>query len=151
MSVFRYIIRVFPVLLFFFGIQGPLGAQYQGEEPSTLIGLTLVEALSRFGPPQAVYPVRGREEWQDDVVFEYENQDLYIYRDRIWQVGLKTVYGITLGDTRRLALLVLGDGVQNFSGYILSSLSGASWPLMLRVNLDSQDKVSGLFIYRSDF
>ncbi|MDR2760139.1 MAG: hypothetical protein LBB78_12255 [Spirochaetaceae bacterium] len=151
MSDFRYFIKVLPILLVLGGIGGPLGAQPNGEGSTALIGLTLGEVLSRFGVPQAVYPVRGREEWQDDVVFEYENQDLYIYRDRVWQLGLKTAYGITLGDSRQLVLLVLGERAQVFSGYIQASLPGESWPLKFRVNMDPQDKVSGLFIYRSDF
>jgi hypothetical protein len=150
MSDLRYFIKAFPLLLFLGGI-GPLGAQSAREEPAALVGLTLAETLSRFGVPRAVYPVRGREEWQDDVVFEYENQDLYIHRDRVWQLGLKAAYGITLGDPRQLALLVLGEGARTFSGYILASLSGGAWPLEFRINLDPQDKVSGLFIYRSDF
>ncbi|MFP3091041.1 hypothetical protein LQZ21_12025 [Treponema sp. TIM-1] len=147
MSDFRCFIKVLLILLFLGGTE--LWAQ--SEDPASLVGLTLTEALSRFGVPLAVYPVRGREEWQDDVVFEYGDRDLYIYRDRVWQLGLKTAYGITLGDSRRLALLVLGERAQNFSGYILASLSGGSWPLIFRVNLDPQDNVSGLFIYRSDF
>jgi hypothetical protein len=151
MSGFRYLIKVFPVLLLFAGAIMPARAQSGGEEPFALIGLTLAEVLSRFGPPQAVYPVRGSAEWQDDVVFEYADRDLYVYRDRIWQLGLKTAYGINMGDPRRLVLLVLGERAQIYPGYILVSLPEGSWPLCLRVNLDSQDRVSGLYIYRSDF
>ncbi|MDR2363034.1 MAG: hypothetical protein LBD65_01275 [Spirochaetaceae bacterium] len=147
----RYFIKVLPVLLFFFGAMGPGWAQSGEEDPSALIGLTLEEVLSRFGPPRLVYPVRGLEEWQDDVVFEYENRDLYIHRDRVWQVGLTSAYGITRGDPRSLALLVLGERARNFDGYIAVSFPGGSWPLRIRVNIDSQDKVAGVFIYRSDF
>jgi hypothetical protein len=151
MSDVRYFLKVLPVLLFFFGAIGPGWAQSAEEDPSGLIGLTLGEVLSRFGPPRAVYPVRGLEEWQDDVVFEYENRDLYVHRDRIWQLGLKSAYGIRLGDPRQLVLLALGETARNFAGHIVVSLPGGSWPLCIRVNIDSQDKVSGLFIYRSDF
>jgi hypothetical protein len=151
MSDFRYFIKYIPVFLLFLGGLSPLGAQSGGEEPFGLIGLTLAETLSRFGPPKSVYPVRGREEWQDEVVFEYEDRDIYVYRDRIWQLGLKTAYGLTLGDPRRLVLLVLGEDARIFPGYVLAPLSQGSWPLSLRVNLDSQDRISGLFIYRSDF
>jgi hypothetical protein len=145
--------RCFRRALLMFLVLGGMGlwAQSGTEEPAALVGLTLTEALSRFGVPRAVYPVRGREDWQDDVVFEYEDRDLYIHRDRVWQLGLKTAYGISLGDTRGLVLLVLGEKARSFSGYILASLAGGSWPLNFRINLDSQDKVSGLFIYRSDF
>jgi hypothetical protein len=145
------LIKILPVLLLLAGAAAPVRSQSGREEPFTLIGLSLTEVLARFGPPQAVYPVRGLAEWQDDVVFEYEDQDLYVYRDRIWQLGLKTACGISLGDTRQLVLLIFGEKARIFPGYILVSLPESSWPLCLRVNLDSQDKVSGLFIYRSDF
>ncbi|MDR2111299.1 MAG: hypothetical protein LBP32_08315 [Spirochaetaceae bacterium] len=85
------------------------------------------------------------------MVFEYEAGDLYVYRDRIWKLGLISAYGIRLGDPRSLALLVLGEAALTSAGYIAASLPGWSWPLRFRVNIDAQDKVSGLFIYRSDF
>jgi hypothetical protein len=122
-----------------------------GGDPASLIGLTLAEALAQFGPPQSVHPVRGLEEWQDDVVFVYGDRDFYIYRDRVWQLGLKDAYGIRMGDSRGTALLVLGESAETHSGYVLADLPSRAWPLTIRVNLDSAGKVTGLFIYRSDF
>jgi hypothetical protein len=120
-------------------------------DPSSFIGLTLESVLSRFGVPKSVYPVRGLEAWQDDVVFEYENQDIYIYKDRVWQVGLKTAYGISLGDRQAAVLSTLGTGVQSFDDHLLFSLPSRRWPLMLRVNLNALGAVSAIFVYRSDF
>ncbi|MDR0876806.1 MAG: hypothetical protein LBN21_02045, partial [Treponema sp.] len=57
---------------------------------SELIGLTLAEVLDRFGAPESVYAVRGVETWQDDVVFMYPDRDLYIYKDRVWQLGVSS-------------------------------------------------------------
>jgi hypothetical protein len=151
MSYVRCFLKALPVIVVLFGAVGPGWAQSGGEEPAALIGLTLEEVLSRFGPPRAVYPVRGREEWQDDVVFEYEDRDLYVHRDRIWQVGLTSAYGIKLGDPRPLVLTALGEAARTSANYIAAAIPGWSWPLHIRVNIDSQDKVSGLFIYRSDF
>jgi hypothetical protein len=122
-----------------------------GGDPASLIGLTLAESMARFGAPQSVHPVRGLEEWQDDVVFVYADRDLYIYRDRVWQLGLREAYGIRAGDPRGAVLLVLGESAKTHSGYVLADLPGGAWPLTIRVNLDAAGKVTGLFIYRSDF
>ncbi|MFP3041657.1 hypothetical protein LQZ19_07510 [Treponema primitia] len=120
-------------------------------DPNTAIGLTLAMVYARFGIPESVYAVRGAEEWQDDVVFVYNDWDLYIYRDRVWQLGLKSAYGINLGDPGGVVSLTLGEGVQAYTGYLLYPLPSRSWPLQLRINLDAAGKVAAIFIYRSDF
>ncbi|WP_010261393.1 hypothetical protein [Treponema primitia] len=134
----------------------PLWAQVNfGEgndrDPNAAIGLTLAMVYARFGIPESVYAVRGAEEWQDDVVFVYNDWDLYIYRDRVWQLGLKSAYGINLGDPAGVVSLALGEGVQTYNGYLLYALPSRSWPLQLRINLDAAGKVAAIFIYRSDF
>jgi hypothetical protein len=121
------------------------------EDPVLLIGLSLDTLVFRYGPPQSVYAVRGLEEWQDDVVFVYNDWDLYIFQDRVWQVGLKSAYGIFLGDPQGVAPLILGEEVRNFEGYLLYSLPPRSWPIQMRMNLDAQGRISAIYIYRSDF
>jgi hypothetical protein len=125
-----------------------LGAQ---EDPAQIVGLTLESVYARYGIPESVYAVRGAEEWQDDVVFVYKDWDLYIFRDRVWQVGLKSAMGISLGDSAGMAFLMLGEGVQTFEGRLLYSLPSRSWPLQLRLDLDEAGKVTAIYIYRSDF
>jgi hypothetical protein len=120
-------------------------------DPASLIGLTLEGMISRFGIPQSVYALRGVEEWQDDVVFIYGQGDFYVYKDRIWQLGVNAAYNIKVGDPRGTVSLVLGEGVQNFEDHVVFSLPGRGWPLALRVNFDPSGLVSGLFVYRPDF
>jgi hypothetical protein len=127
------------------------GVEELRANPSLIIGLTLEGAIARFGVPKSVYPIRGLEVWQDDVVFEYDDRDLYVYKDRVWQVGLKTAYGISLGDRRAVALLALGEGYQNYDDHILFPLPSRGWPMTLRVNINAAGTVSALFVYRSDF
>jgi hypothetical protein len=121
------------------------------QDPVLLIGLSLEALISRYGPPQSVYAVRGLEEWQDDVVVVYNDWDLYIYRDRVWQLSLKSVYGISLGDPRGVVALVLGEEVRSFEGYLLYTLPSRSWPLQMRMNLDDSGRISAMYMYRSDF
>jgi hypothetical protein len=121
------------------------------EDPVTAVGMTLAMVYARYGIPESVYAVRGAEEWQDDVVFVYNDWDLYIYQDRVWQVGLKSAYGISLGDPGGVVSLVLGDGVEVYRGYMLYPLPSRSWPLHLRIDLDAVGKVGAIFVFRSDF
>ena len=120
-------------------------------DPVLLVGLTLDELVRRFGTPQSVYAVRGLEEWQDDVVFVYDHGDFFIYRDRVWKLGLRTVRGIRTGDTRAAVFLALGSRAESRGNSVLYPLDGAAWPLMLRCDFDRADRVQAIYIYRTDF
>ncbi|MDR3247824.1 MAG: hypothetical protein LBT39_03470, partial [Treponema sp.] len=67
-------------------------------DPEAFIGLTLEGLFARFGVPREVYALRGQEEWQDDVVLVYPQGDFYVFRDRVWQVGVPSAHGIRVGD-----------------------------------------------------
>jgi hypothetical protein len=103
-----------------------------------------------MGVPQSVYAVRGIEEWQDDVVFVYTTGDYYVFKDRVWQMGVKAAFRIRAGDPKAAALLVLGEGVEDRGDHLLYPIAGLNWPLTLRCNFDSSGKVTVIFIYRSD-
>jgi hypothetical protein len=115
-----------------------------------IIGLSLEDLFQRFGAPRTVHAARGDENWQDDVVFVYGDKDFYIYRDRVWQIGLKSGYGIKTGDVKAAALLALADKAQDMGDYLLYPITGGAWPLSLRVNFNA-GKISGMFVYRTDF
>jgi hypothetical protein len=97
-----------------------------------------------------VFLARGSEAWQDDVVFVYDEGDFYIHRDRVWQVGLKFVSGIKIGDVKTVVMLALGEGVQDRGDHLVYPLHDLAWPLSLRVNF-SADRISAIFVYRSDY
>ena len=121
------------------------------DDPALYIGLTLTDLFQRFGVPRWVYPSRGIEEWQDDVVFVYDRGDFFIYKDRVWQIGLKEAAGIKVGDSRAVVSLVLGSKAENLGNSVFYTLEQGAWPMMLRCDFDSADKVSVIFIYRTDF
>jgi hypothetical protein len=122
----------------------------QYDEQIAFIGMKLDGLYQRFGAPQAVYAARGGETWQDDVVFVYNEGDFYVYRDRVWQVGIKSIYGIRVGDAKSVAMLVLGENAQDQGDYALYSFSGGAWPLSLRVNFTA-GKISAIYVYRPDY
>jgi hypothetical protein len=107
--------------------------------------------ISQFGIPKSVYALRGLEEWQDDVVFSYAQGDFYVYKDRVWQLGLNEAYDIKIGDPRGRVLLLLGERSRNFEDHCLFPLPSRGWPLELRINFDNTETVSALFVYRPDF
>lgn len=119
-------------------------------EPFSFVGMRLTEVIERFGTPKTVFASRGGEIWQDDVVFQYNEGDFYIYKDRVWQVKISSACGISLGDTKPIAMLLFGDKAENRGSYLLQQLPSGNWPLMLRVNFDSTGLVSAIYIYRPD-
>jgi hypothetical protein len=120
------------------------------DEILSFVGLKIDDLIMRFGIPTAVYAVRGGESWQDDVVFVYAEGDFYIYRDRVWQIGVKSACGIKVGDSKAVALLTAGDKAADEGGYMLCPLPGGGWPVSLRADF-SAGKVSAIFIFRPDF
>ncbi|MDR2478746.1 MAG: hypothetical protein LBD48_05475, partial [Treponema sp.] len=116
----------------------PVWSQAAGENGvESFAGMKLADLVGRFGAPKMVYTVRGIDEWQDDVVFVYDNGEFYIYRDRVWQVAVPAACGVKLGDHRAVVDLVLGQEAQNRGDHLLVPLSGGGWPLMLRVNINA--------------
>ncbi|MDR1507082.1 MAG: hypothetical protein LBI67_08260 [Treponema sp.] len=143
--------KAFPPLLFLLSLS-VFGQSAPGEtpDPSALIGTTLADLLGGYGAPNSVYPVRGLAPWQDDVVFVYDSAEFFIYGNRVWQLKLKAAYGIAEGQTQDQVVRILGQG-EALEGYSTFSLPSRVWPLTLRVNWDSSDRVSAIYIYRSDF
>jgi hypothetical protein len=154
MPLFRRLICLFflagmPVL--FPAVYGQGAAQgSEIPEPEALIGLTLEGIYGRFGIPREVYAVRGREAWQDDVVLVYPQGDFYVFRDRVWQLGIPAARGIRLGDSPEAVALALGENAREGEGCFILPIPDRSWPMALRVNIASGE-VSGIFVYRSDF
>jgi len=136
-----------------------LYSQETGETPlaadspsvSAYIGMKIDELIAHIGPPQSVLVSRGQEVWQDDVVFVYEHGEFYIFKDRVWQLGLKSAYGISVGDFKPTVILTLGDNIADHGDHILFPLPPAGWPLMLGIFFNTNGRVSAIYIYRPGF
>jgi hypothetical protein len=147
----RRICAFLPLLLIVSFITWPQEQPVNSGEPLSFVGMRLAELVERFGPPETVSTARGGEVWQDDVVFQYAEGDFFIFKDRVWQVKLASVYGVSLRDPKAVALLVLGKEVQDMGDHLLLPLPDRGWPLTLRVNLSGAGLVSAIYIYRPDF
>jgi len=143
------------LLLFFtfilFAQNKPVYAGLNADEQLSLVGIMMADLLERFGSPRSVITERGNEPWQDDVVFQYNGADFYIYRDRIWQVKLASTHGISNGDKKASVLLTLGSSAVDKDDHVLLAISGKNWPLMMRVNFNNTGLVTAIYIYRPDF
>jgi hypothetical protein len=128
-----------------------LQSQGQQEDFTSYVGLRINDLFRRFGVPQTVHSVRGEEVWQDDVVFVYEHGDFYIHGDRVWQIRIRSAYGLHIGDTKAAVILVLGQRAQDRGRYIVCPVPGSSFPLSLRFNFNNTDRISEIFIYRPDY
>jgi len=147
---------LFSLLLLFisfslFAQSQPVYAGLSNDEQLSFVGMMMADLLERFGPPRSVICERGNEPWQDDVVFQYNGADFYIYRDRIWQVKLASTHGISNGDKKAAVLLALGSSVEDKEDHALIAINGKNYPLMMRVNFNSTGLVTAIYIYRPDF
>jgi len=129
----------------------PLCPQVNSDEQLSFVGMTLEDLIGRFGVPNSVIAVRGNENWQDDVVFQYAEGDFYIYINRVWQVRLASAFGISNRDRKTAVLRTLGNRAEDRGDHVLFQISGSEWPLMLRVNFNNSGLASAIYIYRPDF
>jgi len=129
----------------------PVYAGFSNDEHIAFVGMTISELIGRFGPPGSVTTERGVEVWQDDVVFQYNGADFYIFRDRVWQVKIGSTHGISNGDRKAVVLLALGYRAADMGNYMLISITGKSWPMMIRIDFSNTEQVAAIYIYRSDF
>jgi hypothetical protein len=132
----------------------PIYAGLGNDEQLGFVGMMMADLIERFGSPRSVIVERGYEPWQDDVVFQYNGADFYIFRDRIWQVKLASTHGVSNGDRKANVLRVLGNTAEDKGEHILLPITGRDWPLMLRVNFSNSTntgQVNAIYIYRPDF
>ena len=132
----------------------PVYAGLSNDEQISFVGMMMAELIERFGSPRSVLAERGNEVWQDDVVFQYNGADFYIYRDRIWQVKFASTQGVSNGDRKSNVLRVLGSRAEDMGDYALLPITGRDWPVMMRVNFNNSNnngQVTAIYIYRPDF
>jgi hypothetical protein len=156
---------LFAVVAAFFFARFPLDAQETAEQPApaapdgeNAVGLTLREVFMLYGQPDTVHAVRGAEEWQDDVVFVYGDRklDIYIYKDRVWQVRVEAALGLKKNDQKTTALRVLGEEsalsekVEDKGDHVLYRYPSSVWPKYARFNIDTLGRISAIYIYRPD-
>ncbi len=134
----------------------PRASAAEQPEPASFIGLELSGAYDAFGPPQEVFPFRGQEEWQDNVVFFYPDFFyLFWYKNRVWQVRCDSrykgaVFGLVMGMEKKVVLLLLDRPVQEQGDSLYFDVDVLKYPVRVRL-VFSGGALSDAYVYRSDF
>jgi hypothetical protein len=121
-----------------------------------LLGTNLEEAFQSFGVPQRIFPARGEESWQDDIVFEYEDGlSLFWHKDRVWQLrfgpGFPARFSdIHMGSSREDITAALGAPFHEEDDWLLYHFAGQGYPVRLRLFL-GDNGLEDIYIYRGDF
>jgi len=135
-------------------------AAAQGPDPAgldlpTLVGLTLPEALERFGAPAEVFAARGAESWQDDVVFYYPpGFYLFWYQNRVWQARVDGSFGgtflnLAMGRSREQVLAALGPPMREVGDSLVYHLEDRGYPVRLRLYF-RDGALADAYCYRGD-
>ena len=122
----------------------------------SLIGMKPREALAVLGPPNEIYPYRGREDWQDNVIFFYSNRlYLFWYNNRVWQIRLDgeyscSAFGFTMGDAKEKILNIMGEPFAQDDRSFIYFLPDKGYPLKMRLFFQDE-KLNDFYLYRGDF
>jgi hypothetical protein len=128
-----------------------------GNEPdlASLMGLSLAEAIERFGVPEEVYVLRGEEPWQDDVGFVYPGGlHLFWYRNKVWQARLDIrysgeIYRLRMGATRERVRSLMGAPWREEEAALVYHLEDRGYPVRLRFYFE-EDLLVDIYCYRGD-
>ncbi len=123
-----------------------------------LVGLTLPEALARFGAPEQVFCARGEESWQDDVVFYYPaHLYLFWYQDRVWQARVDAQHSgdflaspaLAMGSSREEVLAAMGPPMRELGDSLVYHLEDRGYPVRLRLYF-REGRLADAYCYRGD-
>ncbi len=125
-------------------------------DPLPLIGLDPASAFKAFGPPREIFPFRGVEDGEDNVVFFYDDY-LYMFwfRNRVWQVRFDRrfdgqVLGLSLGMTREQVEQASTRSLISTGDSLYFDVAGASYPVRVRLMFDAEG-LCDIYVYRSDY
>jgi len=142
----------------------PAPASAQLASAENFLGLSPAEVIAQLGAPEFVYPLRGNAHWQDNVIFYYTSNHLYIFffDNRVWQIRFdhrsrETVVGITPGMEKASVREILGNPYhieENEDIYLNPAgltRSRRGFPIRLRLIYDQTNNLHDIYLYRGDF
>lgn len=123
-------------------------------DPAAYLGFDLATLWNTCGVPTEVFPLRGDEPWQDDLVFRYgEDYSLFLFQNRVWQVRVRsqgTLAGVSIGEPVDSLEELLGEPFGETEDSLVFNLPDSGFPVRLRV-LVKDGVVVDLYLYRADF
>ena len=149
------VVLLLPLLLAAAIAQAQASPDPESLELPTLVGLTVPEALERFGAPAEVFAARGAEPWQDDVVFYYPpGFYLFWYQNRVWQARVDdsfegTFLNLSMGRSREQVLAALGPPMREVGDSLVYHLEDRGYPVRLRLYF-RDGILADAYCYRGD-
>jgi hypothetical protein len=146
--------RIGAITFMFFLFAAALSAE--DLDPTALIGMELKSAFDTFGPPDEVFPYRGAEDWQDNVVFFYSNYTyLFWFKNRVWQVRCDrrfggALLGLIMGLDRESVKNRLDRSIREQGDSFYFDMDEGKYPLRVRLVFNA-GSLSDVYVYRSDF
>lgn len=122
-----------------------------------LLGMTPRQAYNRLGAPDEIFVHRGAEPWQDDAVFYFEKERLYLFwfEDRVWQVRLDGrsrdgIEGVLPGMTQSQVRDAIGEPWKDEGDSAYYNIVSEPYPVRMRL-VFRDETVNDIYLYRSDF
>ena len=144
-------------ILFFLAILAiPFAIHAQSFDPLGLIGLDPASALQTLGPPVEVFPYRGADAAEDNVVFFYPDFTyLFWFRNRVWQVRFDqrftgTVFGLKLGMRQEVVGLPGNWRLIEAGDSLYFDPLEADYPIRVRL-VFSEGLLHDIYVYRRDY
>lgn len=129
-------------------------------EPVSMLGSEISDLFEAELQPLEIYPRRGVEPDEDNVVFYYEGgYYLFLYANRVWQVrydrtSAELPMGLIIGEGRSFLLSRLLDEemipLSSDNDSVTFQLRESPWPVRMTLYF-TDERLDDLYIYRSDF
>lgn len=122
----------------------------------SFLGMEPEAVIETLGPPERIYPFRGSEDWQDNVIFFYSRRIyLFWYNNRVWQVRLDgeytgSVFDFQMGDGKDKVIETLGEPYVSDDRSLIYYLPDQGYPVKMRLFFQ-ENVLSDFYLYRGDF
>jgi hypothetical protein len=164
--------RLFVIILLLFIFLQTLPAESEGwnntgylentPKIAECLGFSIEQVYENYGIPAEIFPFRGEEEWQDNVVFYFPNHFyLFWFQNRVWQVRIDTRYspyfmGIRMGMSKADVTRKLGEPFYIDTDSIVYNLPDQGVPVRMRLFFSISEpaiisELTDVYIYRGDF
>ena len=138
------------------GVAGVPPSMADTFDPTKFIGEDVKTALDALGAPKEMFPLRGQDDTQDNVVFFYPDYlYLFWFQNRVWQVRCdrrftKPLFGMAMGMPREVIERTSARHFTALGDSLYFDVDDAKYPLRVRL-VFANGALSDLYVYRSDF
>ena len=125
-------------------------------DPVSSLGWNPAELAEHFGMPLEVFPFRGDESREDNVVFYYpQHIYFFFFENRVWQVRMDRrfegfVVNLAMGMAEEEIVRNFGKPIHKDERSSLFRVSHQGYPVKVRLFF-KDGKLDDCYVYRGDF